>query len=194
MSACIWLPSARPSSRTYAAYQLKTWEVLVKRLYSILTAALCATLLLGGCGQTAENTAENLIESATGADVDLSDGSITVTDEEGNVTQSGTDVPLPASFPSDIPVPAGGSTISASDAGGQVIVMWSIEGLTESLFDAYVAQVKVAGYAKEEQSFNLSSGGGFNKSVTLSGNGKSVSITGTEVDGFGQIMVMIADA
>ena len=165
----------------------------MKRLYSIPAAVLAAGLILTGCSQGAENTAENLIESATGADVDLSDGSVTVTDEEGNVIESGSDVALPDDFPSDLPQPDGGTIVTASTMDGQVIVVWSMQGLTADDVDAYVAQVKAAGYGEERDSASLGGDGVVSKTVTLAGNGKVITITGSTVEGLGQILVNISD-
>lgn len=165
----------------------------MKRTHSMLAAVMAAGLMFTGCSQSAENTAENLIESATGADVDLSDGSITVTDEEGNVIESGSDVALPDGFPSDLPQPEGGVIVTASSMDGQIVVVWSMEGLTADDVDAYVAQVKAAGYGEERDSASLGGDGVVSKTVTLAGNGKVVTITGSTVEGLGQILVNIGD-
>lgn len=165
----------------------------MKRTYSMLAAVMAAGLMLTGCSQSAENTAENLIESATGADVDLSDGSVTVTDEEGNVIESGSDVALPDGFPSDLPQPDGGVIVTASSMDGQIVVVWSMDDLTAEDVDAYIDQVKAAGYSEERDSASLGGDGVVSKTVTLAGNGKVVTITGSTVEGMGQILVNVSD-
>lgn len=165
----------------------------MKRTYSILAAVMATGLILTGCAQSAEDTAENVIESATGADVDLSDGSISVTDEEGNVLESGTDVALPEAYPSDLPQPEGGVIMTTSTMEEQVIVVWSMDDLTAEDVDAYIDQVKAAGYSEERDSASLGGDGVVSKTVTLAGNGKVVTITGSTVEGMGQILVNVSD-
>ncbi|MCH9737452.1 MAG: hypothetical protein K0U42_01695, partial [Actinomycetia bacterium] len=53
-------------------------------LAALAAMALVLTPALAGCGQTAENVAEQLAENAVGGDVDIEDNSVTMTDEEGN--------------------------------------------------------------------------------------------------------------
>lgn len=55
--------------------------------------------------KTAEKAVEAAVESSTNAEVDIKEGSITITDEEtGTTTQLGEDVSLPDNFPSDVPI------------------------------------------------------------------------------------------
>jgi hypothetical protein len=158
----------------------------------IIGSLAAAALLLTGCGQAAET----IIESQTGADVEVSDGGETVTfsdEETGTTVQGGTGTQLPAAFPSDIPEPPGGQLFAAAETPEGLSVMWTVEGLTTESFDAYVASVKSAGYDSELYANEMDMGeGNFTKGVALTGNGQTVSITGVLADGTGQISMVIA--
>jgi len=158
-----------------------------------IVGALCvAALVLTGCGQAAET----VIESQTGADVEITDGGETVTfsdEESGTTVQGGSGTELPSNFPSDIPQPPGGQLFAASESPEGLTAMWSVEGLTAESFDAYVASIKAAGYDDELFAQNMDMGeGNFTKAVSLAGKGQNVSVTGVLSDGTGQISVIIA--
>jgi len=157
-----------------------------------ISAAIAAgVLLLGGCGQAAES----VIETQTGADVEITDdgGTLTFSDEEeGTKVQGGVGTQLPASFPSDIPEPPGGQLFAAAETPDGLSVMWTVEGMTAESFDAYVASVKAAGYDNEVFANQMDMGeGNFTNGVALSGNGQTLSITGVLADGTGQISLVI---
>lgn len=157
-----------------------------------IVSALCgAALVLTGCGQAAET----VIESQTGADVEITDGGGTVTfsdEEEGTKVQGGAGTELPANFPSDIPQPPGGQLFAAAETPDGLSVMWTVDGMTAESFDAYVASVKAAGYDTEMYANQMDMGeGDFTKGVALTGNGQTVSITGVLADGTGQISMVI---
>jgi hypothetical protein len=74
----------------------------------ILISACCAMILLGGCGQSAEERAvEKQIEKETGSDahVDVSEKGMTISGktEEGEFTvSSGDEAKIPDDFPADV--------------------------------------------------------------------------------------------
>ena len=162
----------------------------------LIGAIAAAALVLTGCAQATEQAAENLIESQTGADVDVSDGGGTVTfsDEETDTTvQGGSGTELPAGFPSDIPQPPSGQLMAALENPDGLSVMWTVDGLTAEAFDAYVASVKSAGYSSEMSATDLDTGcEGFSRTVVLVGNGKTLSISGFAIDGAGQVSIVVA--
>jgi hypothetical protein len=164
----------------------------MKRLSQIFGSVAVSVLILTGCGQATET----LIESQTGADVEVSDGGETITfsdEESGTTVQGGAGTQLPAGFPSDIPEPPGGQLMAAAETPDGLSVMWTVDGLTAQNFDEYVATIKAAGYSSEMSASDMNMGDeGFTKAVVLVGNGQTVSITGFLVDGSGQVSIVVA--
>lgn len=86
-----------------------------------------ALLLLSGCSlldkaaeKATEKATEAIIESESGADVDLSDDGFTVTDEDsGDTISFGEDVSLPDDFPSDVPIVDDATIIAASSTSSR---------------------------------------------------------------------------
>lgn len=162
---------------------------------------LVAGVLLAGCSQVAEQAAE----TATGVDVDISGDSMTMSDDEGTVTvedggdtvtyegEDGTSVvtgsgaELPPTFPADIPVPPDATILSSIENGEGAAVIWNAEGLTEEAFEAWVDEVRAAGYDQEVSSYGAPQPQGFTKAYELRGNGLIVSVTGMGDAGTGQI-------
>lgn len=164
---------------------------MIRRLH--IAGVIAATaLILSGCGQATET----LIESQTGADIEVTDGggTVTLTDEESQMTvQGGSGTQLPEGFPSDIPQPPGGQLLAAAQSPEGLTVMWTVEGFTLDNFDAYVASIKAAGYDSEISATDMNMGDdGFTKAVVLVGNGQTVSITGVLIDGSGQVSMVVA--
>lgn len=87
------------------------------------TAALLLLLLalpafvVAGCGgddEAAEKIAEKVIENESGGDVDIEDGEVSVTDEEGNKSTMSSGEELPEDFPKEIPLPDGAKITSGT--------------------------------------------------------------------------------
>lgn len=164
-------------------------------------ALLAAGVLLAGCSSATEQVAE----TATGADIDISGDSMTMSDDQGTVTVedggdtityegedgtsmvAGSGAELPPTFPADVPVPANVTIISAVENGEGAAVIWNAEGLTEEAFEAWVAEVRAAGYDEEVSSYGAPQPQGFTKAYELRGNGLIVNVTGMGAEGTGQI-------
>lgn len=162
---------------------------------------ISAALLISGCSSAAEQVAE----SASGADVDINGDSMTITSDDGSVTVeeggdtvtyegedgttvvSGAGADLPATYPADMPVPSGVEVVSALENGEGVAVIWNAEGLTEEAFEAFIAEIRAAGYGEEVNSYGAPQPNGFTKAYDLRGKGLIVSVTGMGSEGTGQI-------
>lgn len=99
-----------------------TSNMFVMNRYLIAASLLGVGLFTSGCSlldkaaqKATEKATEAIIESESGADVDLSDDGFTVTDEDSGDTLSfGEDVELPDDFPADVPIIDNSTIIAAS--------------------------------------------------------------------------------
>jgi predicted small secreted protein len=158
-----------------------------------ISALVVAGMFLAGCSQTAET----MIEAGTGADVEVSNGEITVTGEDGSsVTvdqedgsvvytddegttsvQTGGDVQVPDGVPGNLPLPTGAVLTSAGENDGFYLLVWSWEGLDKKTFDSYIESVQSAGYSNKVDVMDLDLGGGaFNTGYLLSDGTTDVTI------------------
>ena len=165
---------------------------------AFIAAAATASLLLTGCGGSAEQAAEQAIESASGGDVDVDIEGETFTfenEEEGVTVQGGAGAELPEGFPADLPLPPAGEIMSAASTPEGSSVMWMWDGMTQDDFDQYIAQVQAAGYQEVSNFVITDEGPGeFSKSSVLEGNGLSVSVSGTVTGGSGVLSVVATQA
>lgn len=154
-------------------------------LAGLAAMALVLTPALAGCGQTAENVAEQLAENAVGGDVDIEDNSVTMTDEEGNQVVIGEGVELPANWP--LPVPDSGVLAMATvQSDGTAYAMWQVEGTESDAADSYGDLLVSAGYSLERDS-NLD--GAIMRDYT--GMASFVSVVASESDG--QTTISVTD-
>jgi len=109
-------------------------------------------LVLPGCGQAAEQAAEQAIEQGTGAEVDIEDDSVKVTDEEGNEFAAGGDVSLPDSWPAEVPAPPGELLFAGSSAAGGVTGSWQVDASVGDVIADYADALAGAGFAAGEDS------------------------------------------
>ena len=144
-----------------------------------------AALVIAGCSQVAEQIAE----SATGVGVDVSDGGISVTDEEGN-TVGGGGTAVPDSFPTDLPVPDGVSILQFQERDGAVAVSFSVPSLTESEFEDYLVTLAGAGYTeigRTRMDFDTN----YSIEASLSGPTRDAQVTGSAPKDGGQAILTI---
>ncbi len=170
----------------------------------MMSTLLGAALVLSGCGGGGDESA--------GLDIDVSDGSTTVTGEDGSVTvdsdgesltitgsdegeeysvTTGGAAEIPASFPSDVPLPDGAKLLSAvEESQGSTSLTWEWPGLNQEILDAYLASVKDAGYTLEGQTYSMDMGGGdFTSGGQFTGPTHTVAIVGLSADGMGQLSI-----
>jgi len=73
-----------------------------KTLFIVLVCAMAFSI--AGCGKSlSQKAAEKYIEGQTGAEVDLQDDGVTITDKDGNTISAKSGKGLPSGWPSDIP-------------------------------------------------------------------------------------------
>lgn len=146
-----------------------------------------AGLVLAGCGQVAEQAAEQAVEQAMGedADINVEDGSVSMTDAEGNNVAIGENVALPDNWPAEIPVYDGGTLSLASvDAASGVTAMWMTDATPEDAAAAYGAALEAAGYSVDsETSMEGMAGGDYR------GNGWLVSVVALGAEDGNSLMV-----
>lgn len=151
-----------------------------------LIAAVTILPSVAACGQAAEQAAEQAVEQAVGGDVDLDDGSVTVTDDEGNEMAIGEDVSLPDSWPADVPTYDGGSLAMVSVEGdGSAGASWMTDATPEEAAAAYGAALLDAGYTEESTTnmggmvVNEYTGNGYTVSIMSADAGEQTSLTVT---------------
>ena len=185
----------------------------MSRVVPHIVAALAAGLLITGCGQVAERATESLLEGATGADIDMSDGSmtirdgdseitidtdgesVTITDESGTSTfQAGEDVQLPDTYPSDLPTPSGGVLTTVTETPDGLMAVWEFDRITGAEFDQFTSAIQGAGYSLEGDTLALDSGSDISRIANFTGKGKTVMVTAVGSSDSGQMTVIVADA
>jgi hypothetical protein len=117
-------------------------------------AALMLSPALASCGMAAEEAAEQLAEQAIGGgDVEVNDGEVTITDDEGNAVAVGEDVAVPDTWPSEVPLFDGGTLQMVSVTNdGSATAMWLVEGSAADAAAAYGASLEAAGYTVDTES------------------------------------------
>lgn len=142
--------------------------MLAKR--TLIACSLAATFALAGCGSgsdVAEKIAEKAAEEGSGGNVDIEDGNVKFTDEEGNETEfdvSGS-AELPEGFPEDLAPPDAVKIITSntSTVNGQktMVVYGEAEATVEELAEGLKTQLTDAGYEISNDSSMAGTGGDF---------------------------------
>jgi hypothetical protein len=117
------------------------------------------TLLGAGCGKSlSERATEYAVEKAVeqqtdgNVDLDLNDGQISYTDNEGNKVQYGQNIALPSDFPKAVPVYKGSTILTtATTPEGSYLSLQSADSAADVLA-WYETELK--GWTKEE-SFDM---------------------------------------
>jgi len=113
---------------------------------------LLLVFALSGCKsitkKITEKATESAIKSETGADVDLSKGSIKATTKDGETVQAGGSIKWPAKAPSQVPVYPGKITFATSDATSCLITMEKYEA---NVFNNYIKALEEKGFSKESE-------------------------------------------
>lgn len=123
----------------------------IAALTAMVLIIMPASLALTACGEGVEQTAERIAEDAMGGDVDIEDGSVTITDEEGNEMVAGEGVTLPSNWP--LPVPDSGTLAMATvQTDGTAYGMWVVDGSAKDVADAYGDLLISEGYALNQES------------------------------------------
>lgn len=103
--------------------------------------ALGGILALTGCG----SATESIIENQTGTEIETNEDGIKITDGQGDSFQTGEDIDVPDSWPSNVPL-YDGTLTSAIAAGGGVSLIWTTDAGVAEAFDTYSADLESAGF------------------------------------------------
>lgn len=117
--------------------------------YLIALVIVFSVFSLTACSQAAEKITEKIIEdNASGdVDVDLDDGSVNITDDDGNQFSAGDSIDLPDNWPSDIPTFDGNlTTVSIDKNGGSVLASWTTDASLSDAYDSYSSALEAAGF------------------------------------------------
>lgn len=125
-------------------------------LLAAMMAATLAVPLIASCGSPAEETAQNVVEQAvegaTGGEVDLSDDSMSITDEEGNEFAVGEDISMPANWPPDVPQYSGTLSMASIQTDGTAYAMWLTEASPAEAADDYGDLLSSTGFTLDQDS------------------------------------------
>ena len=121
-------------------------KIRQRSIAAIAAMTLIVTPALAACGESAEQTAEQIAENAMGGDVDIEEGNVTITDEQGNEMVAGADVALPASWPLPVPDPAT-LAMATVQTDGTAYAMWVVDGSASEVADDYGQLLIADGYA-----------------------------------------------
>ena len=128
--------------------------------FGVVTLAVLAIALLA-CGKLrekiAEKAVEKTVERATGQDVDLDKGHVTMKDGKGNTTEWGAGTKLPDDWPKELqPYPGStlvGSFVTRQNGKLNGSVAMTSDAAPDKIFDHY--QSKLDGFTfKSETNFN----------------------------------------
>lgn len=154
-----------------------------------------AALILSGCGQVAEEAAEQAIEQNGGGDVEIdADGdSFSVEGEDGSISVGKDE--LPENFPSEITLPEGGTIESATAVTDSKKDGWFIQSTyadtsPEDLVTEFAGSMQDGGFEEtsnttfEEQTAIGYEGDSYDVAVIIlgatSGSGSTMTLTVTE--------------
>lgn len=148
--------------------------------------------LLTGCGEAVETGTEQAIEGALGGDasvnVELDDGSVSITDPQLGQTEIGTGAEVPASWPSAVPLYGYGtlSMASVSDTSG-VYAMWAEPEVNKGNWNEYFDRLVRDGFA--ETGMIVSDSNGDSTTIhSLRGNGWELTLAFTSSESEGSLV------
>ena len=118
-----------------------------------LVVILILALVLVGCQKAAEET----IEASTGVEVDLEEGSVKVTGEDGESAVISTgDTKLPEDFPEDFPIhdedDLTSSSMVAAGNGQAFYITMNTNDSFAAVYDWYLVELDAAGWTIKAQS------------------------------------------
>ena len=123
------------------------------RTLAVVIGALVFSGTVSGCGggQLAEQVGEQIGEQAIDGQVDIEDDGITITDEQGNEFGVGAGTEIPASWPSDVPLFAGGELVlAATQADGTATALWESQMPVADAAATYDRTLIDAGFSLEQ--------------------------------------------
>lgn len=125
-------------------------KIRQRSIAAIAAVTLFVTPALAACGESAEQAAEQIAENAMGGEVDIEEGNVTITDEQGNEMVAGADVALPENWP--LPVPDSGTLAMATvQTDGTAYAMWVVDSSAVQAADDYGQLLIAEGYALNQE-------------------------------------------
>lgn len=125
----------------------------------VLSFVLAIPLLLAGCALTdnlaekaTEKVAEKAIETVTNAEVDLGEGEISITGEDGESMSLGEDLEVPEDFPADVPVYGDATISSVSSVNESFYLGLTTDDDYDDIKDFYEKQLEKKGWTIDNTS------------------------------------------
>lgn len=170
---------------------------------TLIACSLVVAFALAGCGSgsdVAEKIAEEAAEQGSGGNVDIEDGNVKYTDDEGNETEfdvSGS-AELPDGFPEDLAPPDSVKIITSntSTVNGQktMVVYGEADGTVEELAEGLKSQLTEAGYEISNDSSMAGTGGDFvGLTATKGTTTVTASVTGATTGGKTAISLSVSE-
>jgi hypothetical protein len=159
-----------------------------RKVAGVALAASVVLLGAAGCGggdEAGEKAGEELAEEMLGGDVDINseDGSVKLTDEEGNTSEYGSGTELPEDWPADLALPEGvtvlGSSSRTENGVETMFITAESETAIDDLFEEIKDQLTGAGYEIVNESNMSSTTGGF-ASLEAKGDAFTANVTISE--------------
>ena len=157
---------------------------------ALAAGASAIALTLTGCGAAEDEVAEQLTEEAIeqagdGTEVDIEGEDVTLTDENGDTSSIGTD--LPDDFPvDDVPLLDGTIVSATGVAGESYMVMMDVEGEPEALHEEAVGMLTDAGYTNDTE---MTQDGYY--ATTMTKEGFNVGVTSVAGEGVTSVQYVV---
>ncbi len=149
---------------------LKILALVAVAALLVSTATGCCPLLNRASDEASERVAEEIIEGATGGEIDIEEdgGSVTIETEDGAVTiEGGEGSDLPEGWPSDMPVYDGtitGSSSFSTPEGMSMTVTIETADSADDVGSYYQAELQSEGWTED---FSADSSDGGQRSVSM---------------------------
>jgi hypothetical protein len=167
---------------------LKILALVALAALLLSTATGCCPLLNEASDEASERVTEEIIEGATGGEVDIEEdgGSVTIETEEGAVTiEGGEGSDLPEDWPSDMPVYDGtitGSSSFSTPEGMSMTVTIETSDSADDVLAFYNAELQSEGWT-EDFSADTSEGGERAVSLVVSKDDRNGTVAISEEGG-----------
>lgn len=154
---------------------------------SSIVAAVIVTVagLAGGCG--GEQLAEQLGEQAIDGEVEIQDDSFSITDQEGNELAVGEGTEIPPTWPSEVPLYAGGTLVLVtSQADGTATALWETTETVDQAVTTYDDALTSSAFQMDQEASIAGS-----VVRTYVGERHTVNVTVAEVDGATNLSIAV---
>jgi hypothetical protein len=163
------------------------------KYFVVVLAGVC--LVLTGCGKKAsEKLAEKMIEAAAAkdgvkADVNLSDGKMTIKTKEGTATYAaGKGAKIPENFPKDVHIYDGATVFMAASVPNGFNLMLQTKDASDKVVPTMKSKMTADGW-KEEAAMDM----GQNVMLSYSKGDRKANVTVSSADKMTQITLTVVD-